>query len=68
MYLNEVTVFSPEQITASMLNKLKDISEANLKTKVVDCVLSVSVALKSFMIKHWGLNKNILPSYSSYLQ
>ena len=68
MYLNEVTVFSPEQITASMLNKLKDISEANLKTKVVDCVLSVSVALKSFMIKYWGLNKNILPSYSSYLQ
>jgi len=40
-YLNEQTIFSPQQVTAMLLTKLKDVSEVNLKTKVVDCVLSV---------------------------
>jgi hypothetical protein len=36
-------VFSPEQITAMLFTKLKDISENALKTKVNDCVISVSL-------------------------
>ena len=35
-----------------MLTKLKEIAEANLKTKVVDCVLSVCV---SYLIFKWYL-------------
>jgi heat shock protein len=41
-YLDEEYVFSPEQITAMLFTKLKDISENALKTKVNDCVISVS--------------------------
>uniref|UniRef100_A0A1B6FPX4 Uncharacterized protein n=1 Tax=Cuerna arida TaxID=1464854 RepID=A0A1B6FPX4_9HEMI len=40
-YLDEDHVFSPEQITAMLLTKLKDTSEVALKTKVNDCVISV---------------------------
>jgi len=40
-YLGESQVFSPEQITAMMFTKLKEITETNLKTKVVDVVISV---------------------------
>lgn len=40
-YMGEKHLFSTEQVTAMMLTKLKEIAEANLKTKVVDCVLSV---------------------------
>jgi len=40
-YLEERHVFAPEQVTAMMLTKLKEIAEAYLKTKVVDCVISV---------------------------
>lgn len=40
-YMNEPTVFTPQQVTAMLLSKLKDISEVNLKTKIVDIVLSV---------------------------
>jgi heat shock protein 4 len=40
-YMGEQHVFTPEQVTAMMLTKLKEVAEANLKTKVVDCVLSV---------------------------
>lgn len=40
-YLDEEHVFSPEQITAMLFTKLKDISENALKTKVNDCVISV---------------------------
>ncbi|XP_049861111.1 heat shock 70 kDa protein 4 [Schistocerca gregaria] len=40
-YLDEEHVFSPEQITAMLFTKLKDISEVALKTKVNDCVISV---------------------------
>ena len=43
-YLDEEHVFSPEQITAMLFTKLKDISENALKTKVNDCVISVSCA------------------------
>lgn len=42
-YLDEDHVFSPEQITAMLLTKLKDTSEIALKTKVNDCVISVSI-------------------------
>lgn len=44
-YLNEKKTFSPEQLSATMLTKLKEVAEAVLKFKVVDCVLSVSVVL-----------------------
>lgn len=40
-YLDEEQVFSPEQITAMLFTKVKDISENALKTKVNDCVISV---------------------------
>ena len=40
--MNEEEVFSPEQITAMMFSKLKDIAEAALQIKVHDCVISVS--------------------------
>lgn len=40
-YLEETQMFAPEQVTAMMLTKLKEIAEAYLKTKVVDCVISV---------------------------
>ena len=35
-------VFSPEQIMGMLMTKLKVISEAELSTKVTDCVVSVS--------------------------
>jgi heat shock protein len=41
-YLDEEHTFSPEQITAMLFTKLKEISENALKTKVNDCVISVS--------------------------
>ena len=41
-YLGEREVFSPEQVYAALLTKLKTAAEATLKTKVVDCVISVS--------------------------
>ncbi|KAJ8028256.1 97 kDa heat shock protein [Holothuria leucospilota] len=40
-YQNEVETFSPEQVTATFLTKLKSTAEAVLNTKVVDCVISV---------------------------
>ncbi|XP_063233931.1 heat shock 70 kDa protein 4 [Bacillus rossius redtenbacheri] len=40
-YLDDDQVFSPEQITAMLFTKLKEIAELNLKTKVNDCVISV---------------------------
>ncbi|KYQ55854.1 hypothetical protein ALC60_05135 [Trachymyrmex zeteki] len=40
-YLGEEHVFSPEQITAMLFTKLKDISETALQTAVNDCVISV---------------------------
>ncbi|XP_017796871.1 PREDICTED: 97 kDa heat shock protein isoform X2 [Habropoda laboriosa] len=40
-YLEEEHVFSPEQITAMLFTKLKDISETALQTVVNDCVISV---------------------------
>ncbi|XP_067306558.1 heat shock protein 105 kDa isoform X1 [Pseudorasbora parva] len=41
MYLDQEHHFSIEQITAMLLTKLKDIAEANLQKKVVDCVISI---------------------------
>ena len=42
LYLGQEEIFSPEQVMAMLLTKLKSISEAALGTKVVDTVLSVS--------------------------
>lgn len=39
--MGEEHVFSPEQITAMLFTKLKDISETALQTAVNDCVISV---------------------------
>ena len=41
-FLGNEEVFSPEQIMAMLLTKLKLISEKELATKVTDCVVSVS--------------------------
>ena len=41
-YMGETQILSPQQITASMLTKLKSTAEIALKTKVVDCVINVS--------------------------
>lgn len=40
-YLNEKRSFTPEQIMAMFLTKLKVIGENNLNSKVTDCVVSV---------------------------
>jgi len=40
-YMGEKQLFTTEQIHGMMLTKQKEIAEVNLKTKVVDCVLSV---------------------------
>ncbi|CAH0717215.1 unnamed protein product, partial [Brenthis ino] len=40
-YLGEDNVFSPEQITAMLFTKLKDIATTALQTQVNDCVISV---------------------------
>ncbi|XP_012234476.1 97 kDa heat shock protein isoform X2 [Linepithema humile] len=40
-YLEEEHIFTPEQITAMLFTKLKDISETALQTAVNDCVISV---------------------------
>lgn len=40
-YLGEEHIFSPEQITAMLFTKLKDISETALQTAVNDCVISI---------------------------
>lgn len=42
-FLGNEEVFSPEQIMAMLLTKLKLISEKELTTKVTDCVVSVSI-------------------------
>ncbi|KAH3839734.1 heat shock 70 kDa protein 4-like [Dreissena polymorpha] len=40
-YMGEKQNFTPEQIMAMLLTKLKDTGEKALRTKVVDCVVSV---------------------------
>ncbi|XP_022108036.1 97 kDa heat shock protein-like isoform X2 [Acanthaster planci] len=40
-YMNEKETFTPEQVYAMLLTKLRMTAEASLQTKVVDCVLSV---------------------------
>lgn len=40
-YLGEDNVFSPEQITAMLFTKLKDIAVTALQTPINDCVISV---------------------------
>lgn len=40
-YLGEQQTFRAEQLLAMMLTKLKETAEVNLKTKVIDCVISV---------------------------
>nr|XP_005157776.1 heat shock protein 105 kDa isoform X2 [Danio rerio] len=41
MYLDQEHHFSIEQISAMLLTKLKDIAEANLQKKVLECVISI---------------------------
>lgn len=52
-------MFSPEQIMAMLLTKLKTISEKELSTKVTDCVVSVStyVVLNFFCFVKLRFNK-----------
>ncbi|KAL0839520.1 hypothetical protein ABMA28_016223 [Loxostege sticticalis] len=40
-YLGEDNVFSPEQITAMLFTKLKDVATTALQTQINDCVISV---------------------------
>ncbi|XP_068627559.1 heat shock 70 kDa protein 4L isoform X2 [Battus philenor] len=40
-YLGEDNIFSPEQITAMLFTKLKDIASTALQTQINDCVISV---------------------------
>ena len=42
-YLNEEQTFSPTQITAMLLTKLKQTAEAALETKIHDVVIGVSI-------------------------
>ena len=44
-------VFSPEQVMAMILTKLKVISETELSTKVTDCVVSVSTNTIVLLVK-----------------
>lgn len=46
-YLNRQQVFSPTHLTAMMLTKLKETAEIALKTKVVDCVISVTLSFRT---------------------
>lgn len=49
-YLGEEQTFTPEQITAMLLTKLKETAEEGIKAKVYDCVISVGfVCLYSFL-------------------
>ncbi|KAI1893586.1 hypothetical protein AGOR_G00125250 [Albula goreensis] len=41
MYMDQEHQFSMEQITAMLLTKMKEIAEANLQKKVLDCVISI---------------------------
>jgi heat shock protein 110kDa len=41
-YKDQEHCFTPEQITAMLFTKLKEIAEKGLQTKVNDCVISVS--------------------------
>ncbi|CAF1083675.1 unnamed protein product [Rotaria sordida] len=40
-YLNERKRFTPEQITGIMFTKIKQITDTELKTKAIDCVIGV---------------------------
>ena len=42
--MGETQTFLPEQVMAMLMTKLKETAEAGLKTKVVDVVISVSIA------------------------
>lgn len=42
MYMDEERIFSIEQVSGMLLNKLKETAESALKKPVVDCVISVS--------------------------
>lgn len=44
-YKDQEHCFTPEQITAMLFTKLKEIAEKGLQTKVNDCVISVCITL-----------------------
>ncbi|XP_036392842.1 heat shock protein 105 kDa [Megalops cyprinoides] len=41
MYMDEEHQFSIEQVSAMLLTKMKEVAEANLQKKVLDCVISI---------------------------
>ncbi len=47
-------MFSPEQVTAMLFTRLKETAGVALKTKVVDCVISVSLP-GSYYKSGWSL-------------
>lgn len=51
-YLRKEEVFSPEQVMGMLMTKLKNISEAELSTKVTDCVVSVSEKKNNYSLLH----------------
>lgn len=55
-YLNETRIFTPEQVAAAFLVKLKDITENALGTKVNECVISV----------RWNNFPNFVPLIREY--
>ena len=52
-YRGEQKIYTPEQIMAMLLSELKQTAQTGLKSKVTDCVISVSVyfLFTFFMIK-----------------
>ncbi len=50
MYLDQEHHFHIEQVTAVFFTKLKDIAEANLQKKVVECVISVRLCTEAVNI------------------
>ncbi len=50
MYLDQEHNFHIEQVTAVFFTKLKDIAEANLQKKVVECVISVRLCTEAVNI------------------
>ncbi|TMS21086.1 Heat shock 70 kDa protein 4L [Larimichthys crocea] len=62
-YLDEDKVFTVEQITGMLLNKLKETSEMALKKPVVDCVISVSDEnIMEDLALAYGIYKQDLPT------
>ena len=55
--MGETQTFLPEQVMAMLMTKLKETAEAGLKTKVVDVVISVSIA---YTDQSMGMGKTLV--------